>query len=43
MEKNKKNLKPLREGVAKNNQIKPNPNIEKSSVLKPPAAEPKKK
>jgi len=34
---------PLREGVLKNNQVKPNPNIDKSAVLKPPAAKPEKK
>jgi hypothetical protein len=44
MEKKKQSsTNPLREGVLKNNQIKPNPNIDKNAVLKPPAAKPKKK
>lgn len=34
---------PLREGVLKNNQVKPSPNIKKESVLKPPPAKPKAK
>lgn len=43
MEKKKPNsTSPLREGVLKNNQVKPKPNIDKSAVLKPPAAKPKK-
>lgn len=43
MEKNKKNqTTPLREGVLKNNQVKPKTNIDKTSVLKPPPAKPKK-
>lgn len=43
MVKNKPNLtSPLREGLLKNNQLKPKPNIDKSAILKPPAAKPKK-
>ncbi|WP_262709922.1 hypothetical protein [Flagellimonas onchidii] len=34
--------RPLTEGVVKNNQVKPNTNINKEAVLKPPAAKPKK-
>lgn len=34
---------PLREGVLKNNQIKPDANIKKEAVLSPPPAKPKKK
>lgn len=34
--------RPLTEGIVKNNQVKPNPNINKDAVLKPPAAKPKK-
>ncbi len=44
MDKKKLNqTKPLTEGVVKNNQVKPNPNINKDAVLKPPAAKPKTK
>lgn len=39
---NEKEVKPLSEGIVKNNQEKPNPNIEKDAVLKPPPAKPKK-
>ena len=35
--------RPLTEGIVKNNQVKPNPNIQKKAVLKPPAAKPKPK
>jgi len=45
MDKNKQPKKlppPLTEGVAKNNQEKPNPNIKREAVLKPPPAKPKK-
>lgn len=42
MEK-KPNSRPLREGVLKNNQVKPSPSIDKNSVLKPPPAKPIKK
>jgi hypothetical protein len=48
MEENKSNKttgkikKPLNEGdILKNNYDKPNPNIKKEAVLKPPAAKPK--
>ena len=43
MEKRKPNPTPLREGVAKNNQVKPKPNVDKTAILKPPPAIPKKK
>jgi hypothetical protein len=36
--KTEKNVKPLREGTRKNNQEKPNSTIQKSYVIKPPAA-----
>ena len=44
MDKKKPTQKrPLTEGVVKNNQVKPHPNINKEAVLKPPAAKPKTK
>jgi hypothetical protein len=48
MKKNKPSIKtvkvvrPLTEGVVKNNQEKPLPNIDKKAILKPPPAKPKK-
>lgn len=41
--KNPSQKRPLAEGVVKNNQTKPNPNINKDFVLKPPPAKPKQK
>jgi hypothetical protein len=38
-----KTVKPLTEGILKNNAEKPSPNIDKTFVVKPPAATPKEK
>jgi hypothetical protein len=36
-----KAVKPLSEGILKNNTEKPKPNIDKTAILKPPPAKPK--